>query len=149
MFRLLLAFSALSADATTPAVPSPDGRGAYRAAAARAGRDADAQVRLALWCEARGLSAERLKHLALAVMADPNHATARGLLGLVRDGDTISVDTDARTIDLDVPDEVVAERRAHLPPPGAPTGCGWLSVYARSVRPLTDGATLGLGPRSP
>jgi dihydroxy-acid dehydratase len=25
----------------------------------------------------------------------------------------------------------------------APAGCGWLSVYARSVRPLGQGATLG------
>jgi dihydroxy-acid dehydratase len=66
-----------------------------------------------------------------------------GPLGLVRDGDTIRVDVDARRIDLDVPDEVVAERRAHLPALAPPTGCGWLSVYARSVRPLTEGATLG------
>ena len=34
------------------------------AALAQVGRDADAHVRLALWCEAHGLSAERLKHLA-------------------------------------------------------------------------------------
>jgi len=66
-----------------------------------------------------------------------------GPLGLVRDGDLISVDVAARTIDLDVPAELVAERRAHLPAPGVPAGCGWLSVYARSVRPLTEGATLG------
>jgi dihydroxy-acid dehydratase len=72
----------------------------------------------------------------------PEGATG-GPLGLVRDGDVISVDVDARTIDLDVPEEELAERRAHLPALGAPTGCGWLSVYARSVRPLTDGATLG------
>jgi dihydroxy-acid dehydratase len=68
-----------------------------------------------------------------------------GPLGLVRDGDLISVDTDARTIDLDVSDEVLAQRRARLPALETPTGCGWLSVYARSVRPLTEGATLGLG----
>jgi dihydroxy-acid dehydratase len=66
-----------------------------------------------------------------------------GPLGLVRDGDVISVDVDARTIDLDVPREVLARRRAQLPAPAAPTGCGWLSVYARSVRPLAEGATLG------
>jgi dihydroxy-acid dehydratase len=66
-----------------------------------------------------------------------------GPLGLVRDGDVISVDVDARTIDLDVTDDVLAERRARLPAPPAPTGCGWLSVYARTVRPLSEGATLG------
>ena len=56
---------------------------AYEAARAKAGRDADAHVRLALWCESHGLEAERLKHLAIAVLADPSHATARGLMGLV------------------------------------------------------------------
>jgi len=66
-----------------------------------------------------------------------------GPLGLVRDGDVISVDVDARTIDLDVPQDVLARRRADLPALGAPTGCGWLSVYARSVRSLGQGATLG------
>ena len=40
-------------------------------------------LRLALWCERRGLEAERVKHLALAVLIDPDHAAARGLLGLV------------------------------------------------------------------
>lgn len=56
---------------------------AYEEAKALAGRDADAQVALALWCEQRGLSAERAKHLTLAVLRDPNHALARGLLGMV------------------------------------------------------------------
>jgi dihydroxy-acid dehydratase len=66
-----------------------------------------------------------------------------GPLGLVRDGDIIRVDVDARRIDLDVPDGVVTARRADLPALAAPTGCGWLSVYARSVRPLNQGTTLG------
>jgi dihydroxy-acid dehydratase len=65
-----------------------------------------------------------------------------GPLGLVRDGDIIRVDVDARTIDLDVDQGVLAERRAELRPLAAPPGCGWLSVYARAVRPLTEGATL-------
>jgi hypothetical protein len=59
---------------------------AYKAAKAQAGRGADAQVKLALWCEAHGLSAERLKHLTLATLIDPAHVTARGLLGLVLSG---------------------------------------------------------------
>jgi dihydroxy-acid dehydratase len=66
-----------------------------------------------------------------------------GPLGLVRDGDTIRVDVDARTIDLDVPAEVLARRRASLPALAPLAGCGWLAVYARSVRPLREGATLG------
>jgi len=56
---------------------------AYRDAKARIRRDPDAHVRLALWCEAHGLDAERLKHLAIAVLIDSSHVTARGLLGQI------------------------------------------------------------------
>jgi hypothetical protein len=55
----------------------------YRARRAQAGKSSDAQVRLALWCEAHGLNAERMKHLALAALQDPSNALARGLMGLV------------------------------------------------------------------
>jgi tetratricopeptide (TPR) repeat protein len=58
-------------------------RAEYQVASARAGKTADAQIQLALWCEAHGLSPERLKHLELAVLFDPKSALARGLLGLV------------------------------------------------------------------
>jgi dihydroxy-acid dehydratase len=68
---------------------------------------------------------------------------AGGPLGLVRDGDIIRVDVDAATIDLDVAPAELARRRAQLPPPTPPAGCSWLSVYARTVRPLGQGATLG------
>ena len=68
---------------------------------------------------------------------------AGGPLGLVRDGDMISIDVEARTIDLDVEPGELDRRRADLPPLAAPAGCGWLSVYARSVAPLGRGATLG------
>ncbi|MGN9786029.1 dihydroxy-acid dehydratase [Nonomuraea sp. ZG12] len=66
-----------------------------------------------------------------------------GPLGLVRDGDVISVDVDTRTIDLEVPEAELAERRAAFPALAAPAGCSWLSVYARTVSPLAQGATLG------
>lgn len=55
----------------------------YEEARSHVGRGSDAHVKLALWCEAHGLNAERVKHLALAVLADPANVTARGLLGLV------------------------------------------------------------------
>jgi dihydroxy-acid dehydratase len=69
---------------------------------------------------------------------------AGGPLGLVRDGDTISIDVNARSLDLEVSAEELAARRAELPPLRAPAGCGWLSVYARTVAPLGSGATLGM-----
>ena len=58
-------------------------RGAYEAAAAKAGKNSAAHVRLALWCEAHGMTAERIKHLNLAVSFDPSNTRARGLLGMV------------------------------------------------------------------
>ena len=61
----------------------PSDLGPYKAAAASAGHDPNAQVRLALWCEANGLTSERLKHLSLAVLYDPTNTLARGLMGLV------------------------------------------------------------------
>jgi hypothetical protein len=85
MLHLTLIFAGLMAVAPPPDSPGPDDLEAYRSAAARVGRDPDAQVRLALWCEARGLEPERLKHLALAVLNAPDHARARGLMGLVED----------------------------------------------------------------
>ena len=71
-------------------------------------------------------------------------AAAGGPLGLVRDGDTISIDVPARTADLQVPPEELAERKRALtgPPRGRPVEVGWLSVYQRLVRPLPEGAVL-------
>ena len=67
-------------DATTTAKPALE---TYREALPRTAKTADAQVRLALWCEAHGLTAERLKHLSMAVLYDPSNTFARGLMGLV------------------------------------------------------------------
>jgi hypothetical protein len=80
----VLAWSGPSAEAAAP----PDDLAAYREASARAGRDPAAHVRLALWCESHGLEAERLKHLGIAVLADPTNALARGLLGSLREADS-------------------------------------------------------------
>jgi hypothetical protein len=63
-----------------PANPALD---AYQVTRVKAGKSADAQIRLALWCEGRGLTAERIKHLSLAILYDPGDVLAHGLLGLV------------------------------------------------------------------
>ena len=60
--------------------------GAYEQTKSHVGRDAEANIRLALWCEAHGLGAERLEHLARAVLCDPTNTVARGLLGMVAYG---------------------------------------------------------------
>src|SRR5271165_82772 len=88
---LMISAILLSCALLTVAVPadlrsSQADLAAYNAAKEKIGHDADSQVKLALWCEAHGLSAERIKHLALAILIDPNNAAARGLLGLVASG---------------------------------------------------------------
>ncbi len=71
-----------AAPATDPA-SLPGVAKTYEEARAKAGRSPDEQVKLALWCEAHGLTTQRLHHLTLAVLADPKNAAARGLMGLV------------------------------------------------------------------
>jgi hypothetical protein len=83
---IVLCCGLLGADRTAPDLSSSSAKAdlaAYEAASSRVGRDASAHVRLALWCEAHRLEAERRKHLALAVLYDPSCALARGLMGMV------------------------------------------------------------------
>lgn len=56
----------------------------YKALKAKAGNKAEDHVRLALWCESQGLQAERLGHLAKAMLIEPGNGLARGLAGLVQ-----------------------------------------------------------------
>ena len=83
MTAALLLCSAIMGQAAGPALDEGAVLKAYQAVKAESGRTADDQVKLALWCEAHGLTAERLKHLTRAVLLDPADATARGLLGQV------------------------------------------------------------------
>lgn len=68
-------------------------------------------------------------------------AAAGGPLGLVRDGDPIAIDIDARTVDLRVEEQELGRRRAAFVPPAAGVR-GWLSVYEQVVRPLPEGAVI-------
>ena len=62
-----------------------------------------------------------------------------GPLALVQNGDMISLDVDARTIDLDVPDAELAKRRAAWTPP--PTryerGYGWM--FTKHIKQANEG----------
>jgi hypothetical protein len=60
----------------------------YKDRASKAGRSADAQISLALWCEQHGLATERIEHLTKAILADPGNALARSLMGQAKDGDS-------------------------------------------------------------
>jgi dihydroxy-acid dehydratase len=65
-----------------------------------------------------------------------------GPLSLVQNGDRISLDVDAHTLNLDVPEEALAARRARLGEPVLPKSSGYLSIYQRSVQPMSTGAVL-------
>lgn len=69
-------------------------------------------------------------------------AAEGGPLGLVADGDTIAIDITARRLDLDVPAEVLAERRSRWRAPDHSHLRGWLGQYAAMVQPLSKGAIL-------
>jgi dihydroxy-acid dehydratase len=62
-----------------------------------------------------------------------------GPIALVRDGDRIAIDAKKRTVDLEVPADELARRRAAwtAPPPKAARGV--LARYVRSVRSASEG----------
>jgi dihydroxy-acid dehydratase len=65
-----------------------------------------------------------------------------GPLSLVENGDRILIDVDQRTLDLDVPGEDLAARRLRLGEPKLPKVTGYLSIYQRTVQPMSTGAVL-------
>jgi dihydroxy-acid dehydratase len=70
-------------------------------------------------------------------------AALGGPLALVRDGDPITIDVDARRVDLDVPADVLDARRSEpLPTTPGEDGAGWLAVYKQLVSPVGEGAVL-------
>ena len=77
MVHAALLLSGLMIALVGDAPASPHDIQTYEALKAKAGKDSQAQVKLALWCEAHGLTAERMMHLAQAMLADPKNVTAR------------------------------------------------------------------------
>ena len=69
----------------------------------------------------------------------PEAATG-GLIGLVREGDSITVDAEARKLSLDVPEAEIAKRRASWTAPAPRFTRGVLAKYARVVSPANRGA---------
>jgi dihydroxyacid dehydratase/phosphogluconate dehydratase len=62
-----------------------------------------------------------------------------GPLALVRDGDTITLDVDARRLQLDVDDAELARRRAAWTAPRAHFARGFGALYQRHIRQANDG----------
>lgn len=70
-------------------------------------------------------------------------AAEGGPLALVEEGDRITIDLDAGTVDLDVAAEQLDQRRASWQAPPPMRGRSWLALYQQLVRPLSEGAILG------
>ena len=63
-------------------------------------------------------------------------------IGLIEEGDTISIDIPNASITLEVSDAVLAERKAKYVAPEPNIKTGWLSRYARMVTSANLGAVL-------
>jgi dihydroxy-acid dehydratase len=63
-----------------------------------------------------------------------------GPIAAVRDGDTITIDVEARRLDVDLPDEEIARRAAAYSPPPATEATGVLAKYAKLVSSASEGA---------
>jgi dihydroxy-acid dehydratase len=80
------------------------------------------------------------KGLVVAELS-PEAATG-GPLGLVRDGDTITIDLDTRRVDADLTEDQWRSRRADWQAPPLVHDVGWLQQYRRTVGELPEGAVL-------
>jgi dihydroxy-acid dehydratase len=69
-------------------------------------------------------------------------AAAGGPLAYLETGDVISIDVRRKVVDLEVPENVLVERRKSARVYGAQDQRGWLGVYQRTVAPVHEGAVL-------
>ncbi|HEY5674502.1 MAG TPA: dihydroxy-acid dehydratase [Malonomonas sp.] len=67
-------------------------------------------------------------------------AAQGGPIALIEDGDTIVLDIPNRTLQLDVPEAVMVDRRANWQAPEPKIKTGWLSRYAKVVTSAGTGA---------
>jgi dihydroxy-acid dehydratase len=63
-----------------------------------------------------------------------------GPIAAVSEGDTITIDVDARRLDVDLDDDAIAERAAAYQPPANPDRTGVLAKYAALVGSASEGA---------
>jgi dihydroxy-acid dehydratase len=60
----------------------------------------------------------------------------------VQNGDPIRIDVDAHILDLEVSPQELATRRERRGEPPLRPATGYLSIYQRSVQPMSTGAVL-------
>ena len=65
-----------------------------------------------------------------------------GPISLVQNGDQIHIDADQRILNLEVKETELEARRARRGNPKLPSATGYLSIYQRTVQPMSTGAVL-------
>ncbi len=70
-------------------------------------------------------------------------AVKGGPISAIREGDTIKIDVEARTIDVELSDEEIAERIAAYEPPEPSFKSGVMKKYADTVSSASEGAVTG------
>jgi dihydroxy-acid dehydratase len=70
-------------------------------------------------------------------------AACGGPLAVVREGETVRIDLNRRTIDLLVEEMELGKRLAEWRPPQRDLPLSWLRIYSENVSPLHDGAVMG------
>ena len=71
-------------------------------------------------------------------------AAAGGPIAAIRTGDTIAIDLDARTLNVELNDEELSARMADWTPPAPRVQSAWLRRYAAQVTSANTGATLAV-----
>jgi dihydroxy-acid dehydratase len=69
-------------------------------------------------------------------------AAEGGPIGLLRDGDVVTIDLRARVLDVELTAEEMADRRAGWQPVAPPLRRGWLARYTKLVTNASNGAVL-------
>jgi dihydroxy-acid dehydratase len=69
-------------------------------------------------------------------------AAGGGPIGLLQNGDIISIDIPARRLDVELSEQVLQQRREQLQAPKLRTLSGYLARYARSVQSASSGAVV-------
>jgi len=72
-------------------------------------------------------------------------AARGGPLAIVQDGDTIAIDVDAGTVDVELAADVIADRLVRWTPPELPFGTGVFGRYRALVGSASEGAVLRNG----
>jgi dihydroxy-acid dehydratase len=76
------------------------------------------------------------------VLHSAPEAAAGGPIALVRTGDVISLDVQARTLQLEVPDDELERRRSGWSPPPRQASRGWVRLYIEHVLQADQGCDL-------